>query len=513
MHRIASFVRHQLSIGLLWTVASVVAAGLTGCASHSGRSTTEASAAYQPLGHPVDEPWGGQPPQGAKCSVQDFEYQQKYQAAFQTSLWAMPAMAIYRFRASAMEDLGARDNSILTWSGTAGPNLEGLTVNSSTPYIAAYCDLQKGPVVLEIPASGAEGTLYGQVVDAWQFTIADVGPNGMDKGKAAKYLFTPPGYKDPIPEGYLHVPSPNYRVALALRSIVVPGKTQQDAFHYAQRLRMYSLSEAGNPPKQHFIDPLNVRYATLVRYDERHFEDLWAIFSVEPPTDKDKVMRGMLATLGIEQGKPYNPDELTKRAMRQAAIDVWYTLQHEFDALPRDRYYWPDRQYASLMMTDANRRFTYEYADRIDILPRAMQFAWCTYVPKEVSDSPATQYLCAMADASGKPLEAGRTYRVNVPADVPVKQFWALTVYDRATFGFIYAPNRRTTLSTYDLDKMKKNPDGSVPIFVGPRAPAGMESNWIDTAGKRPMPMFRFYGPDEALNKKTFKMPDFELVK
>jgi hypothetical protein len=26
------------------------------------------------------------------------------------------------------------------------------------------------------------------------------------------------------------------------------------------------------------------------------------------------------------------------------------------------------------------------------------------------------------------------------------------------------------------------------------------------------MPMFRFYGPGKALNDRTFKMPDFELV-
>jgi hypothetical protein len=59
---------------------------------------------------------------------------------------------------------------------------------------------------------------------------------------------------------------------------------------------------------------------------------------------------------------------------------------------------------------------------------------------------------------------------------------------------------------------MKTNADGSVSIFVGPKAPEGRESNWIDTAGKRPMPMFRFYGPGKALNDKTFKMPDIEPV-
>lgn len=32
------------------------------------------------------------------------------------------------------------------------------------------------------------------------------------------------------------------------------------------------------------------------------------------------------------------------------------------------------------------------------------------------------------------------------------------------------------------------------------------------TRRKRPMPMFRFYGPQEALNDRTFEMPDFEAA-
>jgi hypothetical protein len=51
-----------------------------------------------------------------------------------------------------------------------------------------------------------------------------------------------------------------------------------------------------------------------------------------------------------------------------------------------------------------------------------------------------------------------------------------------------------------------------VTLYVGPKALSGLESNWIPTAGKRPLPAMRFYGPTEAFNNKTFKLPDFELV-
>jgi hypothetical protein len=458
------------------------------------------------------EPLGGQPPAGAKPSITDFDYQLKYQRAFEAILWGAPAVAIYRFRGAAFTNLGVKDNDIIAYSAPAWANLEALTANSTTPYIAAYTDLQKGPAVLDVPPAGPDGSVYGQVVDAWQFTIADVGPAGIDQGKGGKYLFTPPGYKGEIPAGYIHIASPNYRIALAFRSVVAPGKTVKDAYAYTQRLRMYYLSEANNPPRQRFVDPVKDRYATLPFYDERHFDDIHAIVSVEPTSPDDKVMMGMLTSLGIEKGKPFSPDATAKRAMRQAAIDVWHYLQSWYDNFPREKLYWPDRQYAPLLFADTNKTFKYNYPDYIDLIPRAALYFWATYFPKTLSDTPPTLYLAAMASRDGKPLEGGKLYKVDVPADMPVKQFWSLTVYDRATFGFIYAEPARTTLSSYDTDAMKKNADGGVTIYVGPKAPAGLESNWIPTRGKKPLPTFRYYGPTDSLNKRTFKMPDFELV-
>jgi len=315
-----------------------------------------------------------------------------------------------------------------------------------------------------------------------------------------------------VPKGYIHVASPNYRIALAFRSVRAQGKTTADAYQYAKRLRMYYLSEAANPPKQRFIDPINDRYPTLPFYDERHFDDMYAIMSVEPVKPQDKVMMGMLLSLGIQKGKPFTPDATAKKAMRQAAIDAWFYLQYWFDHFPQEKLFWPDRHYASLLQADDNRTFTFVYEDRIDLINRAAEYFWCTYMPKVLSADPATQYLMAIADSNGNLLEAGKLYKLDVPAQMPVKQFWALTVYDHATNAFIYSDSNRTTLSSYDLDKMRKNADGGVTIFVGPKAPEGYESNWIPTSGRRPLPAMRLYGPTEALNNKTFKLADFQLV-
>jgi len=54
--------------------------------------------------------------------------------------------------------------------------------------------------------------------------------------------------------------------------------------------------------------------------------------------------------------------------------------------------------------------------------------------------------------------------------------------------------------------------DGSVDLHFGPKAPAGLESNWIPTMGKEPYVWLRLYGPEEAFWTKSFKMPDAEEV-
>lgn len=56
-------------------------------------------------------------------------------------IWAVPAIAIYRFRAAALTDLGLKDNDIIAYSAPATPRLEAITTNASTPYISSFCDL------------------------------------------------------------------------------------------------------------------------------------------------------------------------------------------------------------------------------------------------------------------------------------------------------------------------------------------------------------------------------------
>jgi len=494
-------------------VAGLMIAGLfTGCGPQEPVPTkmkmTTAGAADMPT-----DPIGGQPPVGVTQSVDDLDYQVLYHRAFETAIWSMPMVNIYNYYKGAM-NLGAAPNTILAWSKPAKPNGEFVTGNNQTPYILSQTDLSKGPVVVEVPAVTEKSSIYGQIVDHWQNSVADVGPTGLDKGKGVKILLLPPGYDGKVPDGYAAVKSTSYRVCFAFRSIKKANATTEDAYAFSKTLKMYYLSELPNPAPTKFIDPYNLRFSSIPKYDETWFQDLHDIISLENVSERDKYMMGMLATLGIEKGKPYKPDEKTLKAMKHGIADAYYYLHNRImNPTDESRIWWKDKHWYNGLFSDKNRMFTYEYENTIDLDNKGDRYHIGTYYPKKLPKLPGTQYLFALYDNQGNPLEADKTYSFTMPAKVPVKQFWSLIIYDVKTFGFIYSKEALQGLSSYDLPNMKKNKDGSVTIYFGPKAPKGLESNWIPTSGKRPFPVMRFYAGTEEFWDRSWTMPDVELVK
>jgi hypothetical protein len=90
-----------------------------------------------------------------------------------------------------------------------------------------------------------------------------------------------------------------------------------------------------------------------------------------------------------------------------------------------------------------------------------------------------SQYMSAAKDVRGAWLDGGKSYRLRVPADVPVKEFWAVTVYDNMTLSMIDTDTQKASVDSHQA--LAKNSDGSTDVYFGPDAPAGREANWIKT--------------------------------
>jgi len=124
-----------------------------------------------------------------------------------------------------------------------------------------------------------------------------------------------------------------------------------------------------------------------------------------------------------------------------------------------------------------------------------------------------SQYALAFVDADKNYLEGGKSYKLNIPANPPAKNFWSVMVYDTQTRSMLQTDQQFPSKGSHTAG-IQQNADGSFDLYFGPTAPAGKESNWIQTVpGRGWFPILRLYGPLEPWFKKTWQPGEIELVK
>ncbi len=390
-----------------------------------------------------------------------------------------------------------------------------LTPNPDAVYFMPFFDTKDvGPIVLEIPPADEGGSITGSVMDCWQAPLEDVGPAGVDKGKGGKCLILPPGYKGKIPDGYIAMPSGNFQGYALVRSILQTGDDVgvAKAVTYAKRVKLYPLSQAGKPPATTFIDASSVVFEANIPYDLRFFESLDRMVQREPWLTRDKAMIDMLKSIGIEKGKPFKPDEATRRTLNAAADEAraWLDLKYETMFSP----YYEGRRWALPVLPEVLEGLQSQFAnsDSYPVEGRGVTYTMAFFSPKRSGGAGGGSfYLMTIKDKEGKAFDGGSTYRLDVPANAPVKQFWSATAYDRATHGMIR--DTKWASRSSQSPGLEKNADGSVDVHFGPKAPAGKESNWVPTkAGGQFEVLIRFYGPEKPLFDKTWKLPDIRKI-
>lgn len=439
----------------------------------------------------------------------DWEYQIAYQRGIEAVNWAMPAVSMLALR-EANFGLGGGYNTVYWLSDVPTALQEALTPNNQTPYVSVHLTTREGPAVLDIPPASARTAIFGSAVDVFQVPLADIGPAGADRGRGGQYLFLPPGYDGAVPEGFLPVQLELYDVYIALRCIPLEDATFAEAAEYSKQVNAYPLSEAASPPKGHYVDMAGKHLPTLPEYDLSFFQYIARLIDEEPVLGHDKVMGGMLASIGIKKGQPFRPTGVILEALEQAARDskdyLDYTFQTPGYSLD---VYWPGHQWQWPRQPSAE-GFVFDEGDYLLLDERGSLFHWATFFPRNLGR--ATAYVLSMRDSDGALLSGGGRYRLRVPADVPAQDFWSVIAYSMDTKAFIYSDLGRVGLSSYDASTMSVNDDGSVDIYFGEAAPPGLASNWIPTAGEDFFLLFRFYGPQEPLFDKTFVLPDVEVV-
>jgi hypothetical protein len=425
-------------------------------------------------------------------------------------IWAMPAVNADLMLQAMLSSTKAKVNEIVYWSRPVNWKNQTLTPNPDSIYFMSFWNVKDGPLVIEIPPAQG-GAIAGNIVTAWQMPLDDAGPEGADKGQGGKYLILPPGYKGELPSGYIALQSDTFSGFALLRSSLASHGDADVAksVTYGKRIKVYPLSLATSPPPTVFTDAYDVMFDSTIPYDASFYRSLDRVVQNEPWLDRDRAMIDQLKTIGVEKGKPFNPDASTTAVLDAAAREAHALLSQAYDAgFPVIN---PGIRWFPAGMADVVKAAESGYADpnSYPIDARAVTYTLGFTGVKRIGT--AQFYLMANKDKDGEDFSGSSTYRLTVPANVPVRNYWSATVYDRETHALV--KNMPSASRSSISPGIQKNADGSVDVYFGPNAPEGKEANWVPTDPARKFELlFRLYGPEKALFDHSWKLPDVEKV-
>ena len=432
-----------------------------------------------------------------------------YQRAVQLYIWAQPLVGLAAMAEGARR-IGIRPTELFVFDQLVQVNQQLQTANNDVLYSFSYFNLHEtGPLVIVVPP----GNQYGVVLDAWQRPIEDLGRIGPDAGRGGTYLILPPGYKGEQPEGYIVRSSMTNNCMLFLRAVRGPGESVGSAVDRLSETNLYPYAahDAPRPSRMHRVGDAD--YDGLTPHGIEYFNLLAKRIGEEPGEERDRMMLGMLATLGMEQGKPFTPDSRLQHILAHASQTGRLMVANlEFNPrTPRPVLIKGTQWRAVTALT----KYTQELGAFTEIDERAALFRFGFAMHKFLDPAikpivgKGAAYTTTFRDGQGRYLDGSRSYRLRVPPNAPVLDYWSVSAYDADTFSFVATDQRRPSLSS--LQNLARNPDGSFDLYFGPIPPNGTTSNWIKSAkGRGYFLLLRLFAPTADFYAGAWPLGDME---
>ena len=452
---------------------------------------------------------GGYP---TEATIQKVYDELDLQKATQLYLSMYPALSMKGMIEGVVRDYGTQSSShIAVTANRLDSKAMWLTGNTESIYSMLVFDLKAdGPTVFEVP-----GGLMGPVDDANFKFLFDIGPTGMDKGKGGKYLILPPGYEGEVPDGYFVFKSPTYRVFSFVRAnAAVIGFGEGAMDYFRKGCKIYPLSTG--PRENTYRNVTGVPINTLVPEDARAFAWMHALINYEPADAFGKERLGELASIGIEKGKPFNPDARMQKILAKAAEQgVAMSRVIAFNSRDPQAKVYPGRQWESPYIINNS---TFYQNDYINLEARTVfHFTADGITPAMAMQMPeglGSRYQTSYKDSDDNFFDGNKTYKLNMPPGVPVKLFWSVTVYDSYSRCVVQTSQPYPSISSQQTPAPVVNADGSIDIYFSAKQPAGVEKqNWVEVIPDQGFFVYtRFYGPLNAFNNKTWVPNNVELL-
>jgi hypothetical protein len=431
-----------------------------------------------------------------------------FQRGVQAFLTAVPGASMAAIRA-AIRSFGPDNQTVLLFEELMDSRSLFLTPNTESMYGWTWLNLAGGPMVIETPPN-----VLGVIDDFWFRHVTDFGNTGPDRGEGGKFLILPPGHEGDVPQGYHVARSPTFNNLVFWRGALVNGDPKPAAEQSKAMFRIYPLGQADSAPAMRFINASGQAMNTIHANDFHFYEEIAHIIDEEPVTAMDVETMGLLAAIGLEKGRPFAPDARMKAILSEAAAVGNGTARAiMYASRQKNAFLYPDSAWHNPVLgePDADYMLVKNGGRMLDV--RTYYFYFATiHTPAMLMKmiGAGSQYVMASKDARGERFEGGRTYRLHLPPNIPVKNFWSVVVYDNQTRSLLQTDQRYPSCSS-QKPGIVINPDTSVDVYFGPEAPQGMENNWVQTIpGKGWHLILRLYGPLEPFFDKTWRPGEFE---
>jgi hypothetical protein len=365
-----------------------------------------------------------------------------------------------------------------------------ITPNSDTPYSIVWMDLRAEPIVLSVPAVAKPRYYSVMLCDGNTFNYGYIGSRatGTEPGD---YMVVGPDWKGETPAGIKKVfHSSTQFSAVAYRTQLfnpadMPNVVKVQSGYKAQPLSAFLKQPA--PPAAPAIDFPKAN-AELVK--QNFFSYLDFALQYAPAGPEEAAIRAKLASIGIGPGKTFDMKDLSldhKAAVLLGMKDGETKIGQYLATGPKNVNGWKVGSF---------------FGDRAffngDWLKRAAAAKGGIYG----NDALEAMYPMTKTLANGEELDGSKhNYTLTFAKGQfpPVNAFWSVTMYDGKSQLLIENPINRYLLNSPMLQGMKKNPDGSLTLYIQKDSPGkAKESNWLPAPNDTIYLVMRLYWPKET---------------
>ena len=386
-----------------------------------------------------------------------------------------------------------------------------VTPNSDTPYSFLWMDLRAEPMVLSVPAVEKRRYYAVQLEDGNTFNFGYIGSRATGND-AGDYMVAGPDWKGETPAGIKKVFHSTTQFALAgyrtqlFNPADMPNVVKIQAGYKAQPLSAYLKQPApAAPPAVNFpkIDKEMVK--------TNFFDYLDFMLQFSPPGPEEEEIRAKLARIGIGAGKTFDFKDLSLEHKAEVAlgmkdgdakIDQYLVAGQKIINGWKVGSFFGDRDFfnGNWLLRAAGAKAGIYGNDAVE----------ATY--------PLTKTLANGEDLDGSKHNYTRTFaKDQFP---PVNAFWSVTMYHGKTQLLIENPINRYLINSPMLPEMKKNPDGSLTLYIQKDSPGkAKESNWLPAPNGPIYLAMRLYSPKTEPpsilppGEGTWQPPAIEQVK